>query len=353
MGVLHTYAVCPDRDLPYRGDYSESQIGKSAHFKGFELESYDWSKPFSQFLLNRWNLDPARLPAEARANAKYRIGKFVTMARADVTNPRKFEEVLASGREIIFAVMLHRDIREVDAAQPVWRRKPGSPAIGYHFMLAVGYDSKRRFFVIKNQWGPTRYSGNKKLAAGWKDIVRFDGYTLMDYNYLSGCGEAHYITEVPPIDSPAHAAQRALGQWEVTFQHKGRALKKGALCWRRLPDRASGGLPPPRPNRRIGDLVTDDGEHFRVNADLQGDGTRPYRIKLYIDFAKGTLPVHSTGGIAWEGALVLPDKGPGSLKARAAGSSEGRLWHVPAAAVEMSARLVEDRNLLRGLKKPK
>ncbi len=352
MGVLTTYAVCPDRDLPFRGDM-ESQIGRSPHYKGFELEKYDWSKPFSQFLLNRWNLDPARLPAAARANAKYRIEKYVSMPRSDVTNPRKFEEVLAAGREIVFAVVLHQDIHQVDPARPAWRRKPGSPPMGYHFMMAVGYDSKRKFFVVKNQWGRTNYSANKKLAADWKDIVRFNGYTLMDYNYLSGCGEAYYITDVAPIDSPAHTAQRALGQWEVTLQHKGSALKKGVLCWRRLPDRASGSKPPARPNRRIGDLVTHDGEQFRVNADLQGDGTKPYQIKLYIDFAKGTLPVDSTGGIAWEGSLVLPEKGSGSLKLRAAGSPKQELWHAPAAEIELTGRLVEDKNLLREMKKPK
>jgi len=139
----------------------------------------------------------------------------------------------------------------------------------------------------------------------------------------------------------------------VTFQHKGRKLKTGVLCWRRLPDRASNSKSSPPPNRRLGDLVTQDGEQFRVNADLQGDGTKPYRVKLYIDFAKGTLPVESTGGTAWEGTLVLPDKGSGLLKTRAARSSKQELWQVPAAEVEMNARLVEDRNLLREMKKPK
>jgi WD40 repeat protein len=347
MGVLNTYAVCREQDLPFRGDYSEGQIGRSPHYKGFELEKYDWSKPFSQFLLNRWNLDPARLPPVARANAKYRIEKFVSMPRQDVNDPRKWEEVLASGHEIVFAVMLHRDIHELDPAQPVWRRKSGSPAFGYHFMLAVGYDRRRQFLVVKNQWGPTNYSANKqRLAPEWKDIVRYDGYTLMDYNYLAGCGEAHYITQVAPVDSPGHVAQRALGQWQVAFQHKSQSLKTGVLCWRRLPDTRTGTKPPPRPNRRIGDLVAQDGEQFRVNADLQGDGTGPYKVKLYIDFVRGALPVDSTGGTVWEGALTLSDKGAGSLRLRGSGGAQD-LWRQPAREIEMNARLVEDRNLLK------
>jgi hypothetical protein len=350
MGVLNTYSVCRNEDLPYRGNDSEAGMGRSPHYKGFGLEEYDWSKPFSQFVLNRWNLDPRQLPPQARANAKYRIEKFASMPRQDVNNPRKFEEILASGREIIFAVMLHRDIHQVDPAQPVWRRKPGSPAFGYHFMLVVGYDSQRRFFVVKNQWGPADYSVNKdRLAPGWKDIVRYDGYTLMDYNYLAGCGEAHYITEVTPVESPSHSAQRALGQWALTFKHKDQSLMTGVLCWRRLPDRPAG----VKSNRRIGDLVTNDGRQFRVNADLQGDGTKPYGATLYIDFAKGALPAASTAGTTWKGTLTLPEKGPASLRLRGTSDSKQDLWDVPVAEIQMSAMLVEDRNLLKEMTPPK
>jgi hypothetical protein len=272
------------------------------------------------------------------------------MPRQDVNNPRRFEEILASGREIIFAVMLHRDLHQVDPAQPVWRRKPGSPAFGYHFMLVVGYDSQRKFFVVKNQWGPTNYSVNKdQLAPGWKDIVRYDGYTLMDYNYLAGCGEAYYITEVSPVESPSHTAQRALGQWALTFKHKDQSLMTGVLCWRRLPDRSAG----MKSNRRIGDLVTNDGRQFRVNADLQGDGTKPYGATLYIDFAKGTLPADSRGGTAWKGTLTLPEKGPASLRLRGMAGSERDLWDAPVAELQLIATLVENRNLLKEMTPPK
>jgi WD40 repeat protein len=345
MGVLNTYAVCRDRDLPYHGNYTESQIGKSPTYEGFGLEKYDWSKPFSQFVLNRWNLDPRQLPPQARANAKYRIEKFATMPPQDLKNPQKFEEILASEHEIIFTVTLHEDIHHVDAAQPVWRRQPGSPAIGNHFMLMVGYDSKRKFFIVKNQWGPTNYSAQKKqLAKEWKDIVQYDGYTLMDYNYLAECGEGHYITEVASIDSPGHVAQRALGQWEVALQHKDQSLMTGVLCWRRLPDKPAGAK---SFNRRIGDLVTKEGKSFRVNADLKGDGTKPYQVTLHIDFVKGTLPGDSTDGMAWEGTLTLPEEGKASLNLHGTAGSKEELWGVPAAEVQMKATLVEDRNLLK------
>jgi hypothetical protein len=268
-----------------------------------------------------------------------------------VQNPRKFEEVLASGREIVFAVLLHQDLHQLDPARPAWRRKPGSPVLGYHFMLVVGYDSKRKFFVVKNQWGATNYSANKaRLAPEWKDIVRYNGYTLMDYNYLSGCGEAHYITEVTPLTSTVHVAQRALGQWQTTFAHKDKTLMTGVLCWRRLPDRQPGMK---SPNLRIGDLVTKDGRQFRVNADLQGEGARPYQVTLHIDFDKGTLPATSTGGTAWKGTMTLPDKGAGSLRLDGPAGSRETLWKAPVAELKMSATLVETRNLLKDMDPPR
>ncbi len=88
-----------------------------------------------------------RLPPAARANARYAIGKYVTMPATDLRNPTKFEEILASEHELVFTLMVHDDIHHVDPAQPVWRLKPGSRPIGNHFMLMVGYDSRRKFFT--------------------------------------------------------------------------------------------------------------------------------------------------------------------------------------------------------------
>jgi hypothetical protein len=346
MGVLATYAVCREQDLPFRCPYTEAEIGRHAYYKGFELEEYHWSKPFNQFVLNRWNLDPSRLPPRARANARYGIAEYVTLRGPNAQNLRRFEEILAGGREIVFALMLHQDIHRTDPAQPVWRRQPGAPFLGYHFMLAVGYDRERKFLVVKNQWGPTNYSANRaKLAEGWKDLGRYDGYTLVDYKYLAHCGEAYYITAVTPLDSRRYVSQRALGQWEVIFTHKDQPLMTGVLCWRRLPDRAN----EPKPNRRVGDLVTREGQSFRVNGELQGDGSKPYQVTLHIDFAKGSLPADSKGGTAWSDTLTLPDQGGGSLRLGGAAGAKEELWGAEAAEIQLRGALVEDRNLLKDI----
>jgi hypothetical protein len=124
----------------------------------------------------------------------------------------------------------------------------------------------------------------------------------------------------------------------------------GALSWRRLPEHAAGKTPP---NRRIGDLLTRDGQQFRVNADLEGDGTKPYRVTLHIDFDKGTLPCASTDGTAFTGTLTLPDKGGGTLQLKGNAGSTQEVWGSPAGQLHLDARLVEDRNLLKDLTPPK
>jgi hypothetical protein len=107
MGILQRFAICRDQDLPYHGGGEVNDMA-SDYCKGFDLKEYAWWKPpFSQFTLNRWNLDPRQLPRAARINARYGIEKFVTMPREHLRNPRKFEEILAAGHEIVFAINVH------------------------------------------------------------------------------------------------------------------------------------------------------------------------------------------------------------------------------------------------------
>ncbi len=184
---------------------------------------------------------PSKLPAaldllKYQTSVRNQSGRGGCPYFAPVAALARFEEILASEHEIVFTLMVHDDIHQLDPAQPVWRLKPGSRPIGNHFMLMIGYDSQRKFFIVKNQWGPTNYSGQKdRLAPGWEDIVRYNGYTLVDYNYLSACGEGHWITELIPADSLRFNPQQALGQWSITFTRKNKLVTKGVLCWRRCP----------------------------------------------------------------------------------------------------------------------
>jgi hypothetical protein len=346
--VLTKYRICRAEDMPYVGA-GDFETYTSSYYKGYGVEKYSWDKPFSQFLLNRWNMDPKQFPQQARDGAKYGIEKYVIMPQQDLKNVGKFEQNLASGREVVWSLGLHDDIFHTDPAQPVWRLKPGSKRWPNdntgHLTLIVGYDRTRKFFIVKNSWGPTNYSATKdKLAVGWKDIVRYDGYTLVDYNYLAECSEAGYITEPAAVNSPRFAPQRAMGQWQVTFADKStnHPLMTGVLSWRRMPNTA--GLP--KPDLRIGDLVTKDGKQFRVNAKLQRQG-----VTLIINFTNGALPYDAATGTAWSGKLTLPESGQASMSLTPQGGSP-QLWGVSASNVQMTAAQVSDGNLLKTMLVP-
>jgi hypothetical protein len=103
---------------------------------------------------------------------------------------------------------------------------------------------------------------------------------------------------------------------------------------------------------RVGDLVTEDGRQFRVNAKLEGDGTKPYRATLAVDFTTGTQPYDGLRGSAWSGELALPADGRIAMTLDPAAGDKQKLWGAPAEEVRLSAQLVADRNLLRAMKPP-
>jgi hypothetical protein len=315
----------------------------------YKRAGYDWAKPFSQLLLNRWNLDPQNISPRVRADERYGIDSYVTLSEADTKKPAKFEEILASGHEIVFSIRIHAKSDESASGQPVWRLKPANAADTLrHYMLIVGYDRPRHFFVVKNQWGPRKYDV-KKLAAGWEDVVRYEGYMLVDYNYLAACSEAYYITQVAAVGSPRFTAQRALGQWEISFEQDQKPVMSGVLCWRSLPHHGMS----PEPDFRIGDLVTRDGQQFRVNGELKGDGTKPYEITLVMDLKTGAIPASSTDGATWKGSVTLPENGDGEMHLGPALGAQQTAWGVSTEKMSVVAHQNGDVNLLRQMKPTK
>jgi len=105
-------------------------------------------------------------------------------------------------------------------------------------------------------------------------------------------------------------------------------------------------------NLRVGDLVTEDGQEYRVNGSLNGDGTQPFEVSLHIDFTTGAIPANSVSGSAWVGALTLPKDGTGSMNLNPAPGSKQKVWGVPVSELQITAALENDKNLLKAMKQP-
>jgi len=346
-GMLTEYALCPAKDMPYHVEEAYESHTSNV-FKGYGVKNYDWSKPFSQFVLNRWNLNPSLLSAKVRADARYGAEKVVRLSGDELHDPRAFEQILASGHEIIFEYTIHRSpIPPKGEPANLYHFDPKGEVIGDHFNLIVGYDRPRHFFIVKDSGGPIHYAA-KDLSTKWKDVVKYDGFNLMDYGWLNACHEAYYIAEVAPVGSPRYTAQRALGQWKVSIDRKDKTLTTGILCWRRLPNHV--GLKDA--SLRIGDLVTHDGQQFRVNAQLSGNGAKPYGLTLYINFANPVMPTGSTDASEWKGTINLPEKGDGTFKVVGTSTSEKSPWG-NSKGMTLVAEQSGKKNLLKSMKPPK
>jgi hypothetical protein len=349
--LLQHYGVCPLRDMPYHPQRAYED-GVSTFFKGFQVAGYKWYEPFRQVSLNEWNMDPAQFPEAARTEARYGIRSYGKLSPQDCKDPAKLEEILASGREVAVNMYLYTDPRSREQQQadgdPVVRIRPGAKrahANVSHAMLFVGYDRARRFFIVKNSGRNPRYNA-AQLAPMWKDVTRYSGYNLYDYDHLASNREAVYIKEVINPRTDRFARQRALGQWQVEFRRGERNVASGVLVWRRLPNTAfwlKG-----QKDLRIGDYVDAATQRqYRVNARF-GKGNQ---VTLYLDFARPQTGLEEARGTALSGTLSLPADGPGVMRlARVVPpAGQDRLFGVPAA--ELSVHATQSaRNILKELR---
>jgi choice-of-anchor C domain-containing protein len=212
-------------------------------------------------------------------------------------------------------------------------------------LLIVGYDRARQFFIVKNSWGPNNGYDAAKLPDGWKDIVKYRGFTLIHYNYLIDCDQAAYITEVVNPKSNVFRRQQAIGLWNVEFHQKstGRKITSAILAWRRLP------LTDPKikDDRRIGDFYW-HGRQYRVNATLEG--IDPIRATLFIDFDHPQTAYSDTRGAQLHGIVSLHDDKPAIFETESienAGQGQ-KMFDVDVADLACSAtQSIDDNPLLK------
>lgn len=167
-----------EADLPYRAR------GYAGLLEGHEALDDPWWKV--TWNVDAWNLDPAHLPRAAlTAPRTYAVTdyRWIYLGRreSDPTYAERFEEVLASGHEIVFDCAVRGGERD-----EIWRFDPARPATVAHAMLVVGYDRRSRdprdhHFLVKNSWGPTTHPG---------------GLTWIAYDFLKYGLGANYVVDV-------------------------------------------------------------------------------------------------------------------------------------------------------------
>ena len=119
-----------------------------------------------------WPYDPTKF-AQTPPASFYKVAaanEALQYARVDQT-AEGIEQCLAKGFPVIFGFTVYSSFESETVAKTGMLPMPGKHETneGGHAVLCVGYDRKRRLFIIRNSWG-----------AEWGD----KGYFYMPYDYL-------------------------------------------------------------------------------------------------------------------------------------------------------------------------
>ncbi len=234
--------------------------------EGREETDLYWQK---QYDVSTHLLDEARLPKSAlHAPFYYKVKRTVFLPKPDATNPHAVEQVLASGKEVIW------DFRMAgDHFGPVWKYNRPAGDTTSHRMLIVGYDRRdpaNPYFMVKNSWGHP--------AANQPG----DDFTYIAYDYLKYGEWASWLEVEQPVAKPELSF---VGRWNLEF-----GPNHGTLDIYHLPGLMQQSFEHKQykdeqghivQERRVGTFYRegDPDQPFRVNGILHGD-----QMRIWIDF---------------------------------------------------------------------
>lgn len=300
--VLSKYRVCAESVLPYIANVAYEDVANWPSYRRFGLETFDWSRPASarQQQVTAWSFDAEQMPPAVRENMQYGVKNYAVLTAAEFKSPEALEAIVASGRDVVFSMMLVSPTAANNPRDPVWRNMPGAMSAGGHCMSIVGYDRNRRFFIVKNSWG-TPIRDPRMFDTQWADLMaaRYTGYDFISYDYLTALTNEACVIDDVVIPVPSFT-QRVLGLWDVTIRKisNGTVISSGVLAWRRLPTvTATGLLGTFGSTLRIGDYNDPSRGDFRVNA-LEPE-LRPTEddVTFFIDFERPALSALEQSGV--------------------------------------------------------
>jgi C1A family cysteine protease len=112
------------------------------------------------------NLFTQKPPAAAyKAAAEWKLTTGVQLA-----GPEEMKKAILRKQPVVFGMRIYKQFRDVgpDGMLPVPQN--GDVMVGGHAVVAVGYDNKKRVFIVKNSFG-----------TGWGD----QGYFYLPYEYVT------------------------------------------------------------------------------------------------------------------------------------------------------------------------
>src|SRR5205085_5281763 len=138
LQMLTRYSTVDEDYCPYNtnGQYEEFAVWPT--YRRYGLADFQVSDAsFAARPIDEWNFAQAQMPEQAAAYPLYGVREAVALTPEEFHNPDVIEALVASGRDVVFAMQLYGRTEAHDDRDPIWRHERGAEAGGQHCMLIV------------------------------------------------------------------------------------------------------------------------------------------------------------------------------------------------------------------------